>query len=83
VADFFLGVVAILAGAIAVVAGLMLVTGAMDSADFTRDAFADRVNDDWWWYLAFVALALVGTISQMRDPAMRRSLAAGWTSSPA
>lgn len=71
-------------GAIAVVAGLMLVTGAMDSADFTRDAFADRVHDDWWWYVVFVALALVGTISQMRDAAaMRRSLAAGWTSSPA
>lgn len=71
-------------GAIAVVAGLMLVTGAMDSADFTRDAFADRVHDDWWWYVVFVALALGGTISQLRGAsAGRRSLAAGWTSSPA
>ena len=76
--------VSAIGGAIAVVAGLMLVTGAMDSADFTRDAFADRVHDDWWWYVVFVALALVGTISQMRDAsAMRRSLAAGWASSPA
>ena len=71
-------------GAIAVVAGLMLVTGAMDSADFTRDAFADRVHDDWWWYVVFVALALGGTISQLRGAsAGRRSLAAGWPSSPA
>ena len=71
-------------GAISVVAGLMLVTGALDSADFTRETFADRVHDDWWWYVVFVALALVGTISQMRDAAaMRRGLAAGWTSSPA
>ena len=74
--------VSAIGGAIAVVAGLMLVTGAMDSADFTRDAFADRVHDDWWWYLAVVALALVGAISQMRDAAAtRRSLAAGWASS--
>ncbi len=76
--------VSAIGGAIAVVAGLMLVTGAMESADFTRDAFADRVHDDWWWYVVFVALALLGTISQLRDAsAMRRGLAAGWTSSPA
>ena len=76
--------VSAIGGAIAVVAGLMLVTGAMDSADFTRDAFADRVHDDWWWYVVFVALALVGAISQMRDAAaMRRSLRAGWASSRA
>lgn len=76
--------VSAIGGAIAVVAGLMLVTGAMESADFTRDAFADQVHDDWWWYVVFVTLAVVGTISQMRDAAaMRRSLATGWTSSPA
>ena len=76
--------VSAIGGAIAVVAGLMLVTGAMDSADFTRDAFADRVHDDWWWYVVFVALALVGTISQMRDAsAVRRNVRAGWASTPA
>jgi hypothetical protein len=69
-------------GAIAVVAGLMLVTGAMNSADFTGDAFADQVHDDWWWYFAVVVLALVGTINQMRDAsAMQRRLRAGWASS--
>jgi hypothetical protein len=69
-------------GAIAVVAGLMLVTGAMNSADFTGDAFADQVHDDWWWYFAVVVLALVGTINQMRDAsAVRRRLRAGWASS--
>jgi len=76
--------VSAIGGAIAVVAGLMLVTGAMDSADFTRDAFAERVHDDWWWYVVFVALALVGTISQMRDAsAVRRNVRAGWASTPA
>ena len=82
--EVVLTTVGAIGGAIAVVAGLMLVTGAMDSADFTREAFADRVDDDWWWYVVLVALALGGTISQLRDAsAVRRNLAAGWTSSPA
>jgi hypothetical protein len=82
--EVVLTAVGAIGGAIAVVAGLMLVTGAMDSADFTREAFADRVDDDWWWYVVLVALALGGTISQLRDAsAVRRNLAAGWTSSPA
>ena len=73
--------VSAIGGALAVVAGLMLVTGAMDSGDFTRDAFADRVHDDWWWYVVFLALALGGTVSQLRDAAaMRRSLSGGWAS---
>ena len=82
--EVVLTTVGAIGGAIAVVAGLMLVTGAMDSADFTREAFAERVDDDWWWYVVLVALALGGTISQLRDAsAVRRNLAAGWRSSPA
>jgi hypothetical protein len=82
--EVVLTTVGAIGGAIAVVAGLMLVTGAMDSADFTREAFADRVDDDWWWYVVLVALALGGTTIQLRDAsAARRNLAAGWTSSPA
>jgi hypothetical protein len=73
------------AGAIGVTAGLMLVTGAMDSADFTGGGFADRVQDDWWWYALFLVVALVGIVVQVRDAAaMRRSLRATWfTSAPA
>jgi hypothetical protein len=73
--------VSAIGGSVAVVAGLMLVTGAMDSSDFTGDAFSDRVQDDWWWYVVFLALASPGTVSQMRDAAaVRRRLSAGWAS---
>ena len=69
-------------GALATVGGLMLVTGAMDSADFDRATIADRVSDDWWWYALFLFLALVGILSQTRDQAlMRRSMRASWTTS--
>ena len=66
-------------GAIAVVSGLMLVFGAMDSADFTGTSFADRVDDSWWWYAMFLILAIAGLAIQTRDAAaMRRSIRAGW-----
>jgi hypothetical protein len=69
-------------GAVGVVAGCMLVTGAMDSADFTRGAFADQVQDDWWWYALFLAVAIAGLVFQVRDAAaMRRTLRATWVSS--
>ena len=67
------------AGAIGVTAGLMLVTGAMDSADFTGGGFADKVQDDWWWYALFLVVTIVGIVVQVRDAAaMRRSLRAAW-----
>jgi hypothetical protein len=67
------------AGAIGVAGGLMLVTGAMDTADFTGGGFADKVQDDWWWYALFLVVAIVGIVVQVRDTAaMRRSLRATW-----
>ncbi len=70
------------AGSIAVVAGAMLVTGAMNSADFTRAGFTDKVQDDWWWYAMFLVVAIGGLVFQVRDlAAMRRTLRATWLSS--
>ena len=79
-----LTVLSAVAGALGVVAGLMLVTGAMDSADFTRGAFVDTVKDDWWWYALFLVLAVAGLVAQtLQAAAMRRSLRASWlTSTP-
>ncbi len=77
-----LTVVSSIGGALATVGGLMLVTGAMDSADFDRASIADRVSDDWWWYALFLFLALVGLVTQTRDAAaMRRSMRASWSES--
>ncbi|CUR57588.1 putative integral membrane protein [metagenome] len=68
------------AGASVLVTGLMLMFGAVDSADFTQDGFTSRVHDDWWWYALFLVLAFAGVISQSRDAAaVRRSMRESWT----
>ena len=67
------------AGAISVVAGLMLLVGSLESADFTRGAFTDAVQDSWGWYLLLLALALVGIVVQTRQRvAMRRTVSETW-----
>ena len=49
------------AGAVGVVAGLMLLVGSLDSGDFTQGAFADAVQDGWGWYLTLLVLAFSGS----------------------
>jgi hypothetical protein len=57
-------VVSATAGATAMVAGGMLLTGALESADLTRAYVTERIQDDWWWYLGYLALVLAGIFSQ-------------------
>ena len=52
-----------IAGAVGVVGGLMLLVGSLNSADFTRGAFTDAVEDNWVWYLLLVVLAVVGIVA--------------------
>ena len=74
-----LAIVSSLAGAVSVVAGLMLVFGAMDSADFTRTGFTAAVQTSWFWYVLLVVLVLVGIVAQTRQRlAMRRSIHDSW-----
>jgi hypothetical protein len=71
------------AGAVGVVGGLMLVTGAMDSADFTDGGFVATVQDDWWWYAGFLVVAVGSFGIQLLSAArMRRCLRATWDSAP-
>ncbi len=66
-------------GAVVLVAGVMLLTGALDSADFTRSDFTARVKDDWWYYALFVVAAVLGAVSQIRSVTRtRRSMRAAW-----
>jgi hypothetical protein len=68
-----------ISGAVAVVAGLMLLVGALDSADFTRGAFTNAVEDSWGWYLILLALALFGIVAQARQAIiMRRTIEDVW-----
>ena len=74
-----LAVFSSVAGAVSVVAGLMLVFGSMDSADFTRGAFTTTVHDSWWWYLMLLVLALVGIVAQTRQRVeARRTVRETW-----
>ena len=46
------------------VAGGMLLTGALETADLTRSYVTERIHDDWWWYLGYAFLVISGILSQ-------------------
>ena len=74
-----LAVFSSLAGAVSVVAGLMLMVGSIDSADFTRGTFTDAVQDGWVWDLLLLVLAVVGIVVQTRQRvATRRTVSETW-----
>ena len=60
------------AGAVGVVAGLMLLVGKLDSADFTKGAFTDAVKDSWGWYVLLLVLAFIGIFTQAMQRAIMR-----------
>lgn len=74
-----LAVVSSVAGAVSVVAGVMLLVGSLDSADLTRSAVAHTIQDSWGWYLMALVLAVVGIIAQTRQRlVMRRTIHEAW-----
>jgi hypothetical protein len=67
-------------GASVVVAGAMLLAGALQSADFTNAGVAEGVRSGLWWYAVLVVLATAGVAYQLRDTrALRRSVRDVWT----
>jgi hypothetical protein len=67
-----------IAGAVGVVAGLMLLVGSLESADFGKGAFTAMVEDSWGWYLLVVVLALVGIFAQAMQRFAMRSIQEVW-----
>jgi hypothetical protein len=57
-------IVSATAGATAMVAGGMLLVGALETADLTRAYVTERIEDDWWWYLGYLVLVIAGIFSQ-------------------
>jgi hypothetical protein len=77
-----LTVLTALAGATAVVAGIMLAVGTITNESLNSAVTTERLNDNWWWYLLYAALAVAGIVVQIRssDPtsgSMRESWTAG------
>jgi predicted outer membrane lipoprotein len=65
-------VLSAMAGASVIVAGVMLLSGALDSDDITRSSqITDELHDDWYWYVMYLALAISGIIVQLRDKSRR------------
>ncbi len=71
-----------MAGATAIVAGVMLFTGDLDTADFTSGSINERVEDEWWWYVGYISLVVAGLLSQVRTiESLRASMRDTWTQS--
>ena len=67
------------AGAVGVVGGLMLLVGSLDSADFTKGAFTDAIQDSWGWYLTLLVLAFGGmAVQTMQRMVMRQTIQEVW-----
>ncbi|HYN68463.1 MAG TPA: DUF4203 domain-containing protein [Ornithinibacter sp.] len=74
-----LALVSSIAGAVSVVAGLMLLVGSLNSADFTQGTFSDAVSASWGWSLTLLALAVVGFVAQTRARVNRtRTINEAW-----
>ena len=68
-----------IAGAIGVTAGIMLLVGSLNSADFSRGDFTDTVSNSFGWSLLLLVLAVGGILIQVRQRAlMRRSVREVW-----
>jgi len=68
-----------IAGAVGVTGGLMLLVGALNTADFSRSDFTDTVSNSFGWSLLLVVLAIGGILVQARQrAAMRQSIREVW-----
>lgn len=54
------------AGASAIVFGLMLIFGTLDSPDLADASTTSELDDDWWWYAGYLVLAVAGLVVQFR-----------------
>lgn len=67
-----------LGGATIAVTGLMLLTGALDTADFDSATVTETIDERWWWSLALIVLAVCGFVAQLRRVHEIDSIRQGW-----
>ncbi len=76
---FVLLVLGALAGATAIVGGAMLLTGVLETAEFTRATVTQNLDDSWWWYALYLGLVLFGIVAQIGEAdRIRASMRASW-----
>ena len=72
-------VIGSIAGAVGVTAGVMLLVGSLNTADFSRGDFTDTVSNSFGWSVLLLVLALFGILVQARQRAlMRRTVHEVW-----
>lgn len=70
-----------LSGATVLIAGVMLLTGVLNTADFDQAAVTENIDGHWYWTLGFAALAVVGILSQLNHVRGLASARQGWDAS--
>jgi hypothetical protein len=79
---FLLVALSATAGSVAIVAGAMLITGAVDLDAFDAATTTERIDDDWWWYVLYLATTISGLLIQLRDLAgLSAGLRSSWAES--
>lgn len=74
-ADLPMALLTAMAGATAVVVGVMLLVGTVSIGDFGSVATTASLDDRWWWYAAYVGLAIAGIPAQLTATARLRGAA--------
>jgi hypothetical protein len=67
-----LSILGAFAGASVTIAGLLLVFGVLDREDLATPETTQTVELGWWWTAAYVALAIVGLVFQLRSAEARQ-----------
>lgn len=71
-------------GSSAIVFGLMMLFDTVSTSDLKRASFTERLDEGWFWWVLYVAIAIVGIVIQSRLVAsLRTSARAQWQSAPA
>jgi hypothetical protein len=75
-----LAILGAFAGSSVTIGGLLLLTGVLDRGDLATPETTQTLELGWWWTAAYLALALVGLVAQLRSVEARRgTLRDGWT----
>jgi hypothetical protein len=67
-----LAVLGAFAGSVTILAGVMLLTGVLESPDLADPGTTRALQLGWWWSAAYVALAMTGLVVQLRSADARR-----------
>jgi hypothetical protein len=75
-----LAILGAFAGSSVTIGGLLLITGVLDRGDLATPETTQTLELGWWWTAAYLALATVGLVAQLRSVEARRgTLREGWT----